>query len=365
MMRLTQILPLCAALFCAPLAAAAAGGGALTAGAAWSNTRGAIMSLGLEGRNIRDSGLDVDLEWREGHGGEEARLRLRWSHALGDTAFGAQTRLSLSAQHNRSDWQNDGYATSRSRLGLGLSAALAPEVGWRIGLFWQENALDHLAEGVSPLIAAEAGHSDAAGLEMGLRFGHIDSAALPSAGAQLDLSLTSALAGERRFRAFEASGVAARDFGAHWALSLRLGAGTTEGRRGRKVAIHDRAFLGGRAPRGFAPGGLGPRDYLAGQSDNALGGRNYLQASVELRHDFEAPFSLGLFWDAGAVWRLDGSPKGLSGEIDAARHLRSAAGLAFYWKSGLGIVNANIAAPLRHRESDSLGRFSLNLMSSF
>ncbi|RRH73843.1 BamA/TamA family outer membrane protein [Falsigemmobacter faecalis] len=349
-----------------PLAAQSPSGGAmLSAGAAWSSTRGAIGSIGLRGEDILKSGLDAEIDYRGGARGEEGRLRLRWRHDLGDTAFGRSTRGVITAQHSRSDWENDGYDTARTRLGFGISAELRPGAGYHFGLFWQENSLSNLRSATSPVVAAETGHSDAAGLEAALRLGRVDHATLPGVGHQLDLTVTAALTGERRFRAFEASALLARRLHPDWALSFRVSGGTTEGRAGQAVSLHDRAFVGGRSLRGFAAGGAGPRDYLAGVTDTALGGRNYLQSSLELRRDTRGPLSVGVFLDAGSAWGLDGRPSGAGGLIDDGFSLRSAAGVALYWKSPLGVINVNLARPLAARPSDSLSRVSLNLLSAF
>ncbi len=345
--------------------AALAQGAEVTAGAAWSSTRGAVASIGLEGTDILNSGIDLGLEYREGQEGRDGRLRLRYSRDLGDTRLGQDTRLSFTALHGRSDWDDDGFSTARSRLGLSLSARVAPELRLRGGLFWQEDEIRDIRADTSPLILAEQGRSDTAGVELGLSLGRIDRRQLPTHGQVLDLTYTGALAGDRRFDALEADAVLARSPAPGWAVSLRLGAGAIRARDGQALSIHDRAFLGGTTPRGFGVGGLGPRDVVEGGIDTALGGSRYVLGSVEVRRDFAERLAVGLFLDAGSVWKLDGAPVGAGGPVDDSRHLRSAAGLSLYWTSAIGIVNLNLAAPLSHRPHDRLNRVSLNLISSF
>lgn len=363
-----HILSSLAALFAlvAPAAAQQTGGGAeVSAGAAWSSTRGAIVSIGLEGENILQSGIDLGLEYREGEKGQDGRLRLRYVHEMGDTRLGTDTRLILSGLHSRSNWDDDGYATARSRLGLAVSARVARQIRVQGGVFWQEDSINDIKIDTSPLILSEQGHSDTVGIELTLSFGEIDHRQLPGHGQMLDLTWTSAFAGDRHFDSLEMNAVIARRPAPDWALSLRLGGGAIEARDGQSLSIHDRAFLGGKAPRGFGIGGVGPRDYLADVTDTALGGSRYVLASVELRRDISERFMMGAFVDAGSVWKLDGAPVGAGGPVDDSYDLRSAAGLSLYWKTGLGIVNVSFAAPLSHREHDSVNRVSLNLISSF
>ena len=366
-MKRHTLMPFAALLaLAAPVAAQQAGGGAeVTAGAAWSSTRGAIVSVGLEGENILNSGVGVGLEYREGEKGQDGRLRLRYVHELGETRLGSDTRLSFSGLHSLSDWDDDGYSSARSRLGVAVSVRVAPQIRVQAGLFWQEDSINDIEIDTSPLILAEQGRSDTAGLEVTLSFGQIDHRRLPSEGQLLDLTWTKAFAGDRRFDSLEVNAVVARRPAPDWALSLRVGGGAIEAREGQALSIHDRAFLGGAAPRGFGIGGVGPRDYLVDVTDTALGGSRYFLTSVELRRDLSDRFMVGAFLDAGSVWKLDGAPVGAGGPVDDSYGLRSAAGLSLYWTTGIGIVNVSFASPLRHRENDSLNRVSMNLISSF
>jgi outer membrane protein insertion porin family len=337
----------------------------LTAGAAYSSTRGAIGSIGLEGTNILNTGVDLGLEFRQGDEGKDARLRLRYTHELGDTRLGSDTRLIFSASHSESDWDDDSFSSSRSRLSAALAADVAPRLSLQGGLFWQHDEIDDIREETSPLILDEQGSSDAAGIELSARLGQIDRRQLPTHGEVLDLTYTASLGGDRRFQGLEVSGLWARSPAAGWVISAGFGAGAIEAKGDGPLSIHDRAFLGGRAPRGYGIGGVGPRDYVEDAYDTALGGQRYALGSVELRRDIAPQFSVGAFVDAGSVWKLDGPPVGGSGVIDDSYDLRSAAGLALYWNSPLGTLNLNVAAPIDHREHDDLSRISLNLLSSF
>jgi outer membrane protein insertion porin family len=85
---------------------------------------------------------------------------------------------------------------------------------------------------------------------------------------------------------------------------------------GYKPRIQDNFNLGPSLVRGFAPGGIGPRDSniltsFNNNRGNSLGGSNYVGASLEVQFPFwYLPKDLGLrgalFADAGSLWNFSG-----------------------------------------------------------
>jgi outer membrane protein insertion porin family len=136
--------------------------------------------------------------------------------------------------------------------------------------------------------------------------------------------------------------------------------------------VTDNFNLGPSLVRGFAPGGIGPRDTsLANTSTNSLGGTNYVGASAELQFPmFGLPKDLGLkgalFADAGTLFGYQGrtnfgspptAPCTLGnlattpqtqgscitvGNTDAAT-IRSSVGASELWASPLGPIRFDYA----------------------
>jgi outer membrane protein insertion porin family len=85
---------------------------------------------------------------------------------------------------------------------------------------------------------------------------------------------------------------------------------------GYKPRIQDNFNLGPSLVRGFAPGGIGPRDSniltsFNNNRGNSLGGSNYVGASAEVQFPiWGLPKDLGLrgalFADAGSLWNFSG-----------------------------------------------------------
>ena len=94
---------------------------------------------------------------------------------------------------------------------------------------------------------------------------------------------------------------------------VRLQGGNIFGIGGYKLRVTDQFNLGPSLVRGFAPGGIGPRDISNpfNWRGNSLGGTNYLGASVEAQFPiWGLPRDLGLrgavFADAGTIWGYKG-----------------------------------------------------------
>ncbi len=91
-------------------------------------------------------------------------------------------------------------------------------------------------------------------------------------------------------------------------------AGNVTGFGGETLRMSDNFNLGPSLVRGFAPGGIGPRDVSTGllSNNNSLGGTNYVGGSVELQFPlFGMPKDLGLkgalFADAGTLFGYKGT----------------------------------------------------------
>ncbi len=159
-------------------------------------------------------------------------------------------------------------------------------------------------------------------------------------------------------------------------LSAELEGGVLAYRDGDS-RITDRFFLGGNSLRGFATGGIGPRDVCtscvgaggAGQNVNdALGGNSFvvgrLEASFPLGLPEEYGIFGGVFYDVGSVWGLDNTA-GSSGTIDDSQILRSAAGLSLFWSTPIGPLRFNWAWPIQKESFDETEDFRITIDTRF
>jgi len=130
------------------------------------------------------------------------------------------------------------------------------------------------------------------------------------------------------------------------------------------VEINERFFLGGANLRGFQSAGVGPRDTI---TDDALGGNMFYRGSVELAFPIGVPEDLGIqghaFTDFGSLWDLD--EDAVAGEIVDKNSIRAAAGLGLSWRSPMGPVRIDVAAPYLSEDYDEKENFRFSFGTRF
>ncbi len=171
---------------------------------------------------------------------------------------------------------------------------------------------------------------------------------------------------------------------------LHFQAGNIYGYGGKKLRLADNFNLGDSLVRGFAPGGMGPRDVSLGvdPQSNSLGGTTYLGASAEVQFPlFGTPRELGLrgavFADAGTLFGYQGKTNFAGGapctyndqaptytqgtcvSVYDSRKIRSSVGASILWASPLGPIRINYAFPLTKAPGDQTQAFSFSGGASF
>jgi len=165
---------------------------------------------------------------------------------------------------------------------------------------------------------------------------------------------------------------------------------------GRSLLITDNFNLGPTLVRGFAPGGLGPRDISDPNNiaANALGGTSYAGASGEVQFPlFGVPKEIGLrgafFADAGSLWGYHGqtnfsplfnlpagSPcnntaaaaaftQGNCLQVQNSHMIRASLGASILWDSPVGPIRLDFAYPLRKAAGDQTQVFNFSGGASF
>ncbi len=128
---------------------------------------------------------------------------------------------------------------------------------------------------------------------------------------------------------------------------------------GDEIRVTDAFFLGGQNLRGFATGGVGPRD---SDTDDALGGKFRFEGTVQ------AAFPLGLpeeYQIRGRVFSDFGTLTGTDFEDDIdlndTSSLRASVGFGLTWVSPFGPLAVDLAYPVLKEsfDEDELFRFSV------
>ena len=128
------------------------------------------------------------------------------------------------------------------------------------------------------------------------------------------------------------------------------------------LRVADRFFIGGDSLRGFAPGGIGPRDT---DTKDALGGMQYATASLELFFPLGLPEEYGvrgsLFADAGTLRELEDEGDNVYDDD----LIRSAIGAGLHWRSPFGPIRFEYGYALTEGEHDNTETFRINFGTRF
>lgn len=140
---------------------------------------------------------------------------------------------------------------------------------------------------------------------------------------------------------------------------------------GEDLYVIDQFNLGADLVRGFAPGGIGPRDLAGGGKGNALGGTMYYGGTVELQFPLLGlPRELGLrgalFLDAGSLWNYGGT-KYAPPEFQLVDEsgIRSSVGASLIWASPVGPLRFDYAFVLSKDDSDRTQAFRFSGGTTF
>ncbi len=174
----------------------------------------------------------------------------------------------------------------------------------------------------------------------------------------------------------------------------RLQGGNITALGGSDLRIVDNFNLGPNLVRGFAPGGIGPRDVsdIYNIRSSGLGGTNYIGGTLEAQFPiFGLPKELGLkaavFVDAGTLWGYKGKENfgsylGLGGSaacvaatagvtqgscitVSDSHKIRSSVGASILWASPLGPIRFDYAWAVSKDKNDQTQAFRFSGGSSF
>lgn len=338
----------------------------LEMGASYSSLRGPLVFGGFNAENLLGSGLDATLSYENGESGDALGATVRKTFKLGDTALGFDTYVDATFDGAKSNWDVQDYASEHYGATLRFGARDAIGLRYNGQLFWQTDTLDDLSDEISPLVTP-LDDSTAIGVGLGLSYSTFTGRGPLATGFEIGASWKLATpAGDREWVAMELNGQYNAALREGMVLAFQGEAGQIQGRNGMDVGIVDRAFLGNPTPRGFAYGGIGPRDKSGDDVDTGLGGNSYFTSSMEMRVATPNPhLTIGAFADAAALWDLDQTSGGASGIIDDGFSIRSSVGLSLYWDTSIGLVQLNLAKPIAFDANDQEERLSLNLNFNF
>ena len=335
--------------------------GSLNVGAGYSTTNGIITLLSISEQNLFGRGLQGSITLQLGSNQDSAFLSMT-DPAFLDRNMSAgfdlgQTRTDSTA--NLTFQQRNTSLTLRT--GFNYNDRLSQ--GFRY--FAKEDEISSVDPSASQFIQAEVGTRTASGFGQTLSHDVTDSKIDPTDGYTIGMSNDFAgFGGSTRYMKNSVSGTTYYPILQESVLSFngRLAAVTGIG---QDVHLSDRYFLGGDNFKGFAKGGVGPRDLTPGTNNSALGGNMLYTAGSELSTPLSVAKEFGLrgiFWgQIGSLWNVDVS--GPSVADDAS--MRASIGFGLSLRTPVGPVRVDLGFPVMKKNYDDDEIFSFSLGQRF
>ena len=296
-------------------------------------------------------------------------------------ALARDIALNLNFEYQRTDSNNAKYDTDSLNTSSGLEFPISKTEALGLKVFWESELISDVTTG-SNIILNEAlqGRRSDFGLGYSYSFDNRRTGLNPKAGTFIKFGQDFAFTGKDPFLR----------------TSMKLGGETYVLNEDVKLTgifefgallfdsssssrVTDRYFLGNNLFRGFAAGGLGPREKNVLGSpliDDGLGGNYYAVARFESKSPLGLPeeygIELGAFFDAGSVWGLDASSLTTAANASTPSQilyddftLRAVAGVSIFWTTPIGPLRFNWSDAVKKAPGDVEQSFDLTVSTSF
>jgi outer membrane protein insertion porin family len=331
--------------------------GEVTFGGGYSTSDGPTGTVGIRERNLLGRAQDLGLNFTISGVTQQLDLSFTERYFLNrDVAAG------FDVFRTSRDFQN----TAFERQDLGMTLRTSYPIAERLAQNWRYTIKNEeiIPDGDASLsIRQQAGERLTSVIGQGLNYDGLDDRLNPTKGrfARWNVSYAG-LGGDKNFLMNTIEGGQYIPFWGDWVLSGIVQGGYVFSTDDGPVLISDRFFIGSTTFRGFATGGLGPRDVI---NDDALGGNLFYTGTVELAFPLGLPNELGIrgrvFGVAGTLTDVDLSGLGI---VDTGS-LRSSVGVGVSWQSPFGPIRIDLSQAVLKESFDETEIVSFGFGSNF
>ncbi|MDE1968182.1 MAG: outer membrane protein assembly factor BamA [Alphaproteobacteria bacterium] len=346
--------------------------GDFTFGVGFSTTDGPLVDAGIHERNLLGKGLDLRIDTLASFRAQQGNISFTNPYFL-DRNVAAGFDI-FAIQRNNQDFAGFNQFTLGGdlRAGYQIVGPLRQTVKYtlREDRIYNVCTVDGANAGLcsppaSIYVADQAGTRLTSAVGQTLLYDRRDNPNNPTAGWFVSEGNDVAGAGgDVRYLRTSVSGGIYHAWAPQWVGSITGEGGYIFG-IGQSVRIEDRFFVGGDNLRGFATGGIGPRDQ---NTQDALGGNIYYVGSVTQGFPLGLPAELGLsgrVWtDFGSLIHTDDLPS-TANPIQQSDAIRVSAGFGFGWQSPFGPIRIDIGHPILRKSFDKISIFRFGFGSSF
>ena len=268
------------------------------------------------------------------------------------------------------DQSEQNYTLKSIGLKTSLGYDIAEDVSHEIDHTIKHDHLHASVDSSSRFITEQIGKFTTSAIGHTIAYDQTDSRILPKNGYILSASQEYAgVGGDNKYLKHELDGKYFKSF-VNNKLTLKLtgSGGDIRGIGGKMVRISDRFNLGDYTLRGFAGGGIGPRDKA---TKEGLGGQRYYAFGTELNFPVGMPeeFNVNgvIFADIGSVWgvKLNSKSNYSKDKFYNDKSLRASVGFGFIWVTRFAPIRLDWGFPVKKKRYDQKQSFHLKFSTHF
>ncbi|MGH6893842.1 MAG: outer membrane protein assembly factor BamA, partial [Dongiaceae bacterium] len=332
--------------------------GELSFGAGFSTADGPLGNVGMRERNLLGKGYDL-----------RAQLNVSGRRSTVDVSFtdpyflDKELSAGVDVFHRRFDRKESSFEERNTGASVRIGYDLAEYTRHTISYTASYDEVKDVDDGASDVIKKEEGTDFRSIVGHDIVYDRRDSKFDPREGYYVAAGMDFAgLGGTVTYLRNTLGGGYFYSFKKEVTLGVTGEVGYIRG-LGDEVRVTDAFFLGGQNLRGFATGGVGPRD---SDTDDALGGKFRFEGTVQ------AAFPLGLpeeYQIRGRVFSDFGTLTGTDFEDDIdlndSSSLRASVGVGLTWVSPFGPLAVDLAYPVLKESFDEKELFRFSVGTTF
>lgn len=340
----------------------------------YSTAEGPFGSLNFAERNLLGTGKHLDA------GVRRSGRRLGYNMGVTDPNFmdkdlslGLGLFKSTSGYKATSNLSGEAQPYKLETLGSRLNAGydITDTISHDISYMIKKDELTLKKDGLaSHFIKEQIGDYITSSVTNSLTYDKLDSRVIPKNGFISSVSNEYAgVGGNNKFLKYEANTKTFKSFFSNKVtLKVSASVGTIQGANGKKVRISDRFSVGDYNLRGFAGGGIGPRDK---KTNEGINGQKFYAGTVELSFPIGLPEEMNVtgavFSDIGALWGFDISKSNTyhKNDIYNSKSPRVSVGAGILWHTRIMPIRIDWAIPMKYEKYDDQQRFHIRMSTSF
>ncbi|HTS91844.1 MAG TPA: outer membrane protein assembly factor BamA [Stellaceae bacterium] len=335
--------------------------GEFSIGVGFSTTDGPLADVSIRERNLLGRGQDLRLGFTIAQRLTQLDFSFTQPYFLDRNMTAGVDLFALKRDEQQQSQFDQDSVGGALRAGYQITESLRQTLKYTL----RRDDITNVASSASIYIKQSEGARTTSAVGQVLLYDRRDNRQDPTAGyfAQLSTDLAGLGGTVRYFRTIVNTGYY-YSIAPQWVVSVTGEGGYIVGIN-QAVEIEDRFFIGGDNLRGFATGGIGPRDAV---TRDALGGNLYYVGSISLGFPLGLPQEIGLtgrvFTDFGMAAKIDQVPVQTNPILDTYK-IRASAGVGVSWNSPLGPIRLDVAEPFAKASFDKKELFRVSFGTRF